>query len=227
MGKIYQKMYLRNKNRSTSVLGGFIHIFVLGGSFPEFGSLFVKRAGFTLIELLVVVLIVGILAAVAVPQYQKAVWRSRGAEMMTQLRALGEAQQRYYMVNGKYAVKIDELDISYEGWETPSPICGMATSSAAQRKTKNYHVILHNTGTDASPNMRVSAAVFTDAGKTEPYRCAGLAYVHVLPGLAASGRNKIYCWYRNGGGGKNWCQKVWGATRVAAQTEGWVAYELP
>ena len=73
------------------------------------GRLSVKA--FTLIELLVVVLIVGILAAVALPQYQKAVWRSRNVQLKTWVKAVGESRLRYYMANGTYPNRFDEMDI--------------------------------------------------------------------------------------------------------------------
>lgn len=89
MSKIYQK-WLQDKKRPTE---------------RDFG-------GFTLIELLVVVLVVGILAAVAVPQYQVAVMKARVAQMVPFLAGVKTAQDAYYMANGKYSDRWDELEVT-------------------------------------------------------------------------------------------------------------------
>ena len=71
-----------------------------------------KNAAFTLIELLVVVLIIGILAAVALPQYQVAVAKARISALIPVLRSIQRAQKVYYLANGSFAENIRELDIS-------------------------------------------------------------------------------------------------------------------
>ena len=72
------------------------------------------KKAFTLIELLVVVLIIGILSAIAIPQYQKAVWMTRARLLQMAVKNVADAQERYYLANGEYANSMDELDISYD-----------------------------------------------------------------------------------------------------------------
>lgn len=70
-----------------------------------------EKSGFTLIELLVVVLIIGILSAVALPQYQTAVDKARYAKIIPMTRALKDATEVYYLANGTYQFKINDIDL--------------------------------------------------------------------------------------------------------------------
>lgn len=69
--------------------------------------------GFTLIELLVVVLIIGILSAVALPQYQLAVDKSRLMPYLQTAHSIRRAEEVYYLANGSYTSDLGSLDIDH------------------------------------------------------------------------------------------------------------------
>ena len=71
------------------------------------------KKGFTLIELLVVVLIIGILSAVALPQYQTAVDKTKVMTAFQLGRSVKMAEEAYYLANGKYTTNQEELDLSF------------------------------------------------------------------------------------------------------------------
>ena len=70
------------------------------------------KNAFTLIELLVVVLIIGILSAIALPQYEKTVHKARVAEMPIRLKALEEQAELYVLENGYPSAEVSLFEIN-------------------------------------------------------------------------------------------------------------------
>lgn len=92
--------------------------------------------GFTLIELLVVVLIIGILAAVALPQYNKAVKKAQGREVLVALEAMDTALTDYYLQYGNYQnITLDKLSVTLPELKYFRYNVGSACSDSSQKTT--------------------------------------------------------------------------------------------
>jgi type IV pilus assembly protein PilA len=74
--------------------------------------MFRSRRGFTLIELLIVVVIIGLLAAIAIPKFQSTKGKANAATLKSDLRNLATAQEAYFYENFTYTTSTANLNVS-------------------------------------------------------------------------------------------------------------------
>ncbi len=172
-----------------------------------------KKSGFTLIELLVVVLIIGILSAIALPQYRMAVEKARVAERMILAKNIVEAQQRCLMANGQYCEHFADLDIQMSGgevspsnenrcetWKLGCSSCHMCFNSkmvTCSNHCGNSWLQSANIAMNYDGKKRY-CMVHDSTGKTGFHHqvCKSLGGVKTSSGFNESSEESVYTYYR-------------------------------
>lgn len=94
--------------------------------------------GFTLIELLVVIIIVGVLAAIALPSFLNQIGKARGSEAKSNLGTMNRSQQSYRLENNTFATNTTFLDARITGkFYTYAVTGGDATGVGATTEPTN------------------------------------------------------------------------------------------
>ena len=171
-------------------------------------------AGFTLIELLVVVLIIGILASIAIPQYQKAVWKSRNTQLKTLIKTVVQAEEVYKLGNGAYALDFSELAVDLP-LSSGSPECNFGVHGEDSGRHNEQFVFVLNNSHGNSAVVGVLGAY-----RQGKYKCAGFTY-SLLGQRTFCIEGALYT-----AGKGNFCEKIERGT-LAFEDNGTAFYSLP
>ena len=136
------------------------------------------QSGFTLIELMIVVAIIGILAAVAIPQYQNYVARAQAAEGLSLMSGAKTAVAEYVTVNGSFPESNSDAGLS-----DATTISGQYVKSVAVTKDGDEGVITATFNTGINENIKDKTMMLTasNAGGSVTFECTTTIYESYAP----------------------------------------------
>jgi prepilin-type N-terminal cleavage/methylation domain-containing protein len=123
-----------------------------------------NRNAFTLIELLVAVLIIGILATIALPQYQTAVLKSKLSSYRSLLKSLADSQEIHKLTTGSYTKNFGDLLIAVPG-DCSEPSCILNDKDVLVNNTLNTgDIAIYADSTSANTN-KLTLTIIIDTDK--------------------------------------------------------------
>jgi type IV pilus assembly protein PilA len=153
-------------------------------------KLHTRKGGFTLIELMIVVAIIGILAAIAIPNFLMFQLRSKTGEAKTNLAGIRTAQEGYFAEFGTYVPAPAALPAGAPGsskrpWPAPGAAAGFDTIGWGPEGQVFFQYTLLTNAAPPAVSTMWSAGALGDLDATGAATSSSFGYVHPLPGGVA------------------------------------------
>lgn len=153
-----------------------------------------KDEGFTLIELLVVIIIIGILAAIALPSFLNQAAKARGAEAKSNVGAMNRAQQSYFLEKQTFTNNVDDLGLSMKNstdnfsYSASGATLGSAVTNFGTSRKADIKSYVGGTYYTAGATTGTGTAATTAQGSTSTILCEAKT-IGLTPAAAPTDKN--------------------------------------